>query len=175
MPEPMKTATNKRRPTRNTTSMRTSFRGFRRLSALERLEQTRGDVVPAPPLHCGSAGRPAELRSGLGRKGEKLFELGCELPLVPPLEAGEVPLCQRILGFQAERYLGEAGMPRDQGRSAGGRSFSRNHPERLGEDRGDDRDVRQGQSVDEVTVFKGSGEQRPRRRHPLQLLAVVAE
>ena len=77
--------------------------------------------------------------------------------------------------LQPGRDLGQARVPGDERRDAGGCGLRGHHPERLGEDRGHDDDVRERQQVDEVPVLERAREQRVPRRELLEVPAVVAE
>ena len=84
-------------------------------------------------------------------------------------------MLRRVLRLEPFGDLLEARVPGDERRAAGGSGLGGDHPERLGEDRRDDRGVRERQQVDEVAVLEGAGEERPRRRGGLELGPVVAE
>ena len=79
------------------------------------------------------------------------------------LERGEVAQVRRVLLLEAGGDLGETGVARDERRRAGGGGLGRDHPERLREDRRDDRRVGEREQVDEVTVLE-----RPREEHALR-------
>ena len=64
-----------------------------------------------------------------------------------------------VLGRDARRDLGEAGVARDERRHTGGRGLGGDHAERLGEDRGDDGDVGEREQVHEMAVLERACEQ----------------
>ena len=66
-------------------------------------------------------------------------------------------------------------MAGDERQRASGSRFRSDHAERLGEDRRHHRHVAQRDQVDQVAVLERAGEERARRRDPLELVAVVAE
>ena len=70
----------------------------------------------------------------------------------------------RILLLQPFGDLGQARVARDERRRAGGGGLGGDHPERLGEDRRDDRRVREREQVDEVPVLERAGEERAAAR-----------
>ena len=81
----------------------------------------------------------------------------------------------RVRLLEAGGDLGQARVPRDERRRPGRGGLGGDHPERLGEDRRNDADVRKWKQVHEVAVLERAREERPRRRRGLELGAVVAE
>src|SRR4051794_11410904 len=145
------------------------------LSYLKRFQQPGGDALPAPALDSCPPGGGAELGPHVTRQREQLVQLGRKLLGISSRERGQVPILGRVFGLEPLRDLGEAGMPRHERRRTRRRRLGRDHAEGLGEDRRDDRHVREREQVREVPVLEGAGEQRARRRRSLELLAVVAE
>ena len=84
-------------------------------------------------------------------------------------------MLRRVLGLEPAGDLSEPGVPGDERRTAGRRGLGRDHSERLGEDRGDDRYVRERQQVHEVPVLERAREERALRGQGLELGPVVAE
>jgi hypothetical protein len=110
------------------------------------------------------------------RQSQQHLELGSQIGDVACGERGEPAELGRILGLQALGDLGEPGVAGDERRAAGGRGLRRDHPERLGKDRGDDADFGEREQVDEVAVLEEAGEEDALRVGPrLERLAVVAE
>src|SRR5436190_7112837 len=141
----------------------------------EGLEQSRGDLFPAPVLfNSPPRGLSQGLTVSLGQV-EQTAELGRQIPGVPGLEARQPPLLGRVFGFEALRDLREAGVPGDERERSGRGGFGRDHPERFGKDRRHDRHLAERKQVGEVTVLQRPSEERPRGRDPLELGAVVAE
>ncbi len=81
----------------------------------------------------------------------------------------------RVVRLEPGRDLGEAGVACDERRRARGGCLGGDHPERLGEDRGNDGDVGEREQVHEVTMLERTGEKRPGRCERLQRVAVGPE
>src|SRR5919197_895246 len=145
------------------------------LSYLKRFQQPRGDALPAPAFHGRASRSATELGAHLCRKSEQLVQLRRELPRVARLEAREVPVRLRVFRLESFRDLGQPRVARDERRRSSGSRLGGDHAERLREDGRDDGDVGERQQVHEVAVLERTGEQRPRRSRPLELVAVVAE
>src|SRR5690348_2174813 len=111
------------------------------LRRLERLEEALRHACPRPLLLGHPPGRRTQSATSLRRQGEQLVELVREVERVAGLEAGQVTELSRVSVLEADRDLLQAGMTGDEGRSARGRGLGRDHAERLGEDRRDDRYV----------------------------------
>ena len=106
---------------------------------------------------------------------EQLVELVGEVDRVAGRERGQRAVALGVGLLQPGRDLGQARVPGDERRHAGRCGLRGHHPERLGEDRGHDDDVRERQQVDEVPVLERAREQRVPRRELLEVPAVVAE
>src|SRR5437763_7609856 len=142
---------------------------------VERLQQALGHGGPAPLALDRPAGGGPE-RPPLGvRQGEELAQARAERVGVAGGERREMRQLGRILGADAGRDLGQAGVRSDHGREPGSRGLGRDHPERLGKDRRGDGDVAEREARNEVPVRERPGEDRSPRRDGLALGAVVAE
>src|SRR5947209_19650285 len=141
----------------------------------ERLEQALGHRGPAPlaldrPAGGGAEGPPLGVR-----QGEELAQALAERVRIAGRERGEVRKLRRILGADAGRDLGQAGVRGDHRRKSRSCGLGRDHAEGLREDRRHDGDVAQRKEMNEVPVLERAGEDGSRRRDGLELGAVVAE
>src|SRR6185436_17568215 len=101
----------------------------------ERLQQSRGDLFPAPVLYNSPPrGLPQRLTVSLGQV-EQPAQLGRQIAGVPGLEARQPTLFGRVFALEALRDLREAGVPGDERERSGRGGFGRDHPERFGKDR----------------------------------------
>src|SRR5579884_2097265 len=140
-----------------------------------RLEQPGGDARPRPARDRGAAGGRARLLALLRRKREQGRQLRAQVGDAPALEGDEPAQPLRVLRLEPGGDLREPGVAGDERRAAGRSRLGRDHPERLGEDRGDDRDVAERQQVDEVAMLERPGEEDALGRRRLERAAVVAE
>src|ERR671931_733782 len=113
---------------------------MKRLQLPERLKQALRDPGPAPALHRGASRSGAELAPALRGEPEDGLELRAQVLRVGRGEARERLEVAWVRILQPGGDLGEARVPRDEGRAAGGRGLRGDHAEGLGEDRGDDGD-----------------------------------
>ena len=82
---------------------------------------------------------------------------------------------RRVLLLEPFGDLGEPAVPGDERRAAAGGGLGCNHPERLGEDRGHDRCIRQREQVREVAVLERAREEDAAAGPALELDAEVPE
>src|SRR5215208_2733874 len=141
----------------------------------EGLQQPARDAGPAPAGDGGSARGSAQQRPLVRRELEQRAQLGSEVARVARREPCERAPLGRIDLLHTCRDLGQPGVPGDERRATRGGGLGRDHAERLGKDRRHHGHVGERQQVDEMAVLERAGEERPRRRYPLELVPVVAE
>src|SRR4051794_16593342 len=144
-------------------------------SAIGLLEQPRRDDGPAPALLDGAAGGETQLAPSLGWERENCGEPLAQRARVARRERQEGRRLRADFLADPCRHLGEPGVGRDDGQHAGRGGLGRDHPERLGKDRGHDRDVAERQQVAQVAMLERPGEEGAERSPRLELLAEVAE
>ncbi len=156
------------------------FVAHRRSLAADRSDDRLQQPLGARSTTTSGRRRPARLRAAVSSwsardSARSRSSLRGEVARIARLEGREALEPLRVRLLEPGRDLGETRVAGDEGRRPSRRGFRSDHPERLREDRRNDRHVGQRQQMNEMPVLERAREQRSRRRQLFEHPAIRAE